>query len=102
MALRLAQSEEYAGNDYWKWAVWLEGSDEELDAIKHVEYVLHPTFLNPVREVSDRGSKFRLQTAGWGTFTLHATVIFKDGKRSPLALEHELVLLYPIGTPTSA
>lgn len=100
MALSIQQSQEYASRDFWRWAVWIDGPDEELDSIDHVVYILHPTFHHPVREVHDRATKFRLETSGWGTFTLHAKAVHTDGRETVLA--HELELLYPDGTPTLA
>jgi transcription initiation factor TFIID/TFIIF subunit len=94
MALSLAQDSEYAGNDYWKWSVWLDGSADELDAVDHVVYTLHPSFANPVRTIADRSTRFRLETAGWGTFTIYARVVPADGGPEQ-HLEHELELYYP-------
>jgi transcription initiation factor IIF auxiliary subunit len=68
--------------------------------VSHVMYVLHPTFHNPVRLVTDRSSNFRLDTSGWGTFTIHAKAVHQDGTETHL--KHDLVLLYPDGTPTLA
>jgi transcription initiation factor IIF auxiliary subunit len=96
--LRLRQSADYEGGDSWSWAVWVEGSDADLDAIDYVEYTLHPTFPRPVRQIRDRSSKFRLETRGWGSFTIYATVVRKDGV--PLRLEHDLELYYPDGRET--
>jgi transcription initiation factor IIF auxiliary subunit len=100
MNLQIQQGSEYEGHDYWKWWVWLEGPDEELDRVETVVYHLHPTFRNPVRAVTDRASKFLLETAGWGVFKLRATLHRKDGTREQLS--HELELRYPDGTPTTA
>jgi len=100
MPVALTQDAKYAGNDRWEWAVWLDGPPGELDKIERVQYVLHPTFLKPVREVADRSTNFRLETSGWGTFRIHAKAIYKDGRQVPL--HHDLVLLYPDGTPTTA
>jgi transcription initiation factor IIF auxiliary subunit len=100
VALSIQQSEKYLGNDRWAWSVWLDGSPEDLDSVDHVMYVLHPTFHDPVRSVTDRSSCFRLDTSGWGTFKLLAKVVHKDGEETEL--KHDLVLLYPDGTPTVA
>jgi transcription initiation factor IIF auxiliary subunit len=100
MPVALTQESKYVGNDRWEWSVRLDGSPEELDSIDRVTYVLHPTFHHPVREVTDRSTKFRLDTSGWGTFTLRAKVQYKDGRELPL--QHDLVLVYPNGTPTTA
>jgi len=100
MPLTIVQDCEYMDDDWWEWSVWIEGTEQELDDIKSVEYTLHPTFPNPVRRIEDRASKFRLKTAGWGGFTIYARVLHNDGSTTPL--EHELVLYYRDGTATSA
>src|SRR5882724_4692641 len=100
MAVAITQRERYVGGDRWEWSVWLDGPAEELDSIDHVTYVLHSTFLNPVRTIRDRTTNFRLDTSGWGTFTLHAKATYRDGREE--GLRHELVLTYPNGTPTTA
>lgn len=100
MALSIQQSQEYIGSDWWRWSVWVDGTPEELDSVEYVVYVLHPTFHNPVRRISDRETNFRLSTSGWGTFTLHARVMHRGGRET--LLKHDLVLLYPDGTPTVA
>jgi transcription initiation factor IIF auxiliary subunit len=100
MTLQIEQGFEYQGHDYWKWWAWLEGAEEELDQVERVAYHLHRTFPNPLRTVTDRASKFRLDAAGWGGFTLRATVYDKNGTRQTLSREVEL--RYPDGTPTTA
>ena len=100
MALSIQQSQQYVGHQRWRWSVWLSGSSEELASIDYVVYILHPTFNTPVRRVDDRTTNFRLEASGWGTFTIHAKVIHHDGREA--TLDHELVLLYPDGTPTVA
>lgn len=100
MPLTIQQDQEYVGHDRWRWSIWLAGTSEELDRIDHVVYILHPTFHDPVREVSDRPSNFRLNATGWGTFTIRGKAVFKDGQVQPL--QHDLELHYPDGTPTPA
>jgi len=100
MALSIQQDAHYLGHDRWKWSVWLEGTSAELDDVERVVYILHPSFYNPVREIEDRSTKFRLDTSGWGTFTIRAKALHRDGRETPL--QHDLVLLYPDGTPIVA
>ena len=101
MPLKLDQDFDYKGDDWWKWWIWVEGSDAELDAIDSVVYTLHHTFPDPVRTVKDRGTKFRLSTAGWGNFRILAKVVPKSG--TPFTLSHDLVLRYPsTGEPAKA
>ena len=94
--LTIQQWEKYEGEKWWKWAVWVEGPDEALDRIDFVEWVLHPTFPNPVRTIDNRASKFRLDTGGWGVFWIRARVQLKDGQQTKL--EHYLKLHYLDGT----
>jgi transcription initiation factor IIF auxiliary subunit len=98
VALSIKQSQTYTGNGKWQWSVWLDGTDEELDSVDHVIYILHPTFSTPVRRIGDRSTNFRLDTSGWGTFTLHAKIAYHDGTET--SIDHDLLLLYPDGTPT--
>ena len=80
MSIRISQESRYKGNERWNWSVWLEGPDRELDRIKCVDYLLHPTFLEPVRQISDRRSKFRLNSSGWGEFMIYLNIKHKDGR----------------------
>jgi transcription initiation factor IIF auxiliary subunit len=98
--LTVQQWEKYEGEDWWTWAVWIEGPNEVLDGINLVEWTLHPTFSNPVRKIRDRASKFRLETGGWGVFQILARVQLKDGEE--VKLRHYLTLHYPDGTQTTA
>ena len=98
--MKIAQDYEYKGNDHWKWSVWIDATPQELDEIDHVTYILHHTFPRPIRKVKSRGDNFRLETSGWGVFTLHAKVAMRDGTEEHLT--HELELRYPDGTITTA
>jgi patatin-like phospholipase/acyl hydrolase len=95
---RLDTADGIEGIDWWRWWIFITGSPEELDNIEHVTYLLHPTFQNPVRKVTDRSSNFRLESVGWGGFRINAKVMLKDGAVIPLS--HELMLHYPDGTAT--
>ena len=97
---QIQQSEKYVGDDWWKWALWIEGPDEALDQIAFVEWVLHPTFPDPIRKVSNRSTNFRLETGGWGVFQIVARIQFKD--KQQIKLRHFLQLHYPDGTVTTA
>jgi hypothetical protein len=93
MSYRIAQDFDYVGNDYWHWSVWIEGDDAELDQVKEVVWVLHPSF-SPSRVVcSKRSDRFRLRTSGWGTFLLRAQVMLASGGER--VLKHNLELEYP-------
>ena len=72
--MRIAQDFKYQGDHWWKWWIWIEAPEQDLDQIDHVVYTLHSTFPDPVRTVKDRASKFKLSTGGWGTFRVYAKV----------------------------
>lgn len=92
MTLRIEQGFKYKGDDWWKWWIWIDGPQEELDQIDHVTYILHPTFPNPVREIQNRHSQFLLESSGWGEFLIRANVMYKNGRKIPL--KHFLKLEY--------
>ena len=93
---RVEQSEKTEDNEWWEWAVWLEGPDRDLDAIDFVEWTLHPSFPDPIRKTSDRAHNFRLDTGGWGVFQILARLQLKDGRQ--LKLSHFLQLKRTDGT----
>jgi len=96
--MEIAQDQHYRGEDWWEWSVWIEAPPGELALVEKVIWQLHPTFPKPVVEITDRGSKFKLKTAGWGTFRIRADVVMSNG--STIKLQHELELNYPDGTPS--
>lgn len=98
--MHIQQSESYVADDWWNWSVWIEGAPEELDGVSRVEWQLHPTFPNPIRVITDRTTNFRLDTAGWGVFPIHAAIHFSDGRMEKL--RHYLELHYPDGGRATA
>jgi transcription initiation factor IIF auxiliary subunit len=95
---KIQQWEKYEGEDWWRWAVWVEAPDEVLDLVDFVEWTLHPTFPDPIRKSHDRAHKFRIETGGWGVFQIIARVQTKDGKQTKL--HYHLELHYPDGSQT--
>ncbi len=93
---KIAQNFQFVGDDWWKWAIWIEGQDKDLDEIDYVVYTLHPTFPHPVRRIKNRESKFKLEAEGWGIFKIFGKIFLKDNKE--ISLEHTLLLKYPDGT----
>ena len=65
--------------DWYRWRVFVDEDDKVLNRIKHVQYLLHRTFANPLRISDDKKSKFALESSGWGSFTMYVTVRFNDG-----------------------
>jgi hypothetical protein len=95
MNIQIAQEASATEQGWWHWAVWLEADGETLDSIESVEYILHPTFRDPVQHITDRSSHFRLNASGWGEFMIYIHIHLHDG--SVLKKEHWLVLR---GAPT--
>jgi hypothetical protein len=89
--IKIKNSATYKGRDRWEWSVWIEGPSERLDEIAYVDYILHPTFAQPLRHVEDRGSAFRLNSKGWGEFMIHANVAMHSGETQ--RLDHWLRLV---------
>ena len=93
MAFKLKNTWKYVGDDRWDWDAFIDdGGTGELKEVAYVEYVLHPTFRNPIRRVAQPQDNFRLQTNGWGVFELKAFIYKKDGQKEKLV--HEIQLKY--------
>ncbi len=91
MSLKLKNDWKFVGDDRWDWDLYLDSDNPaELEEVESVKYILHPTFKNPVRTISDSSDGFRLKTNGWGTFKTKAFVYLKNGEK--IKLEHELEL----------
>ena len=89
-ALAVKNTSTYAGAGRWDWTIFIDADPDTLRQIQCVEYVLHPTFPNPVRKVCERpNTKFAYSTNGWGTFTVKVNIQYRDGRVE--ALEHPLV-----------
>lgn len=107
--LKLAQQVEQLDARHWRWSVWIDGPSDQLNEIKDVVYLLHPTFKDPVRTVTDRLTNFRLSSSGWGEFTIVGRLQFKDGsarnvdhflrfaKRTPEPRKLTVFLSYGVG-----
>src|SRR5262245_38310648 len=100
MTLQVAQESRYQGKDWWEWAVWLKGTKAELSVIQRVVYTLHPTFPDPERTIKTRSNGFRLESAGWGGFTIYLKSYRTDG--TTIKRKHELELEYPQQQPQAA
>ena len=86
--MHVEQTAQQVTDSLWKWSVWLEGTDAELDDVVRVVYHLHSSFPNPIVEKSDRANAFRLNASGWGTFVIRLEVMHKDGHVE--AMRHRL------------
>jgi hypothetical protein len=69
---------EVNGRTYYKWRVFLNEPDQVLKRIAEVEYLLHPTFPQPLQVRTNSNDKFAVEASGWGEFWIQITVKFKD------------------------
>ncbi len=76
------------GNDLWEWTVSIETDPLTLSQIDYVEYILHPTFKDPVQRAYSSSNNFALTARGWGTFGIKINVVFTD--RTERYLTHML------------
>ena len=53
--------------------------DADLDKIRSVEYVLHPTFRDRYRTSTNRTRNFEVRIWTYGYFNIKANLTFKDG-----------------------
>ena len=83
------------GSRWFRWKVFVDGPPEELESIEQVKYTLHPTFPKPVQVRKAKGSKFALETSGWGEFTVRAAIRFKDGHSETLTHWLDLGATWP-------
>jgi hypothetical protein len=58
--------------------IYLIGSD--LDKVKQVKYLLHPSFSNPVAVSEDSANNFEIWIWSWGGFPIKATITTKSGQ----------------------
>ena len=91
--LKIKNNWNYKGSDRWDWEIFIDDQGTgELNQIDFVEYILHPTFRNPIRKSLDRESGFKIKTNGWGTFPIKVIINKLSGDK--LSFAHDLVLKY--------
>jgi transcription initiation factor IIF auxiliary subunit len=87
-----------AGRPYYKWRLFIDEPPDVLDGIKSVEYILHPTFPEPVQVRTDPRDSFALETSGWGSFLAAIRVYFKDGSKEDTSYWVDLRKPWPLTT----
>ena len=79
-AITVKNTATYIGAGRWDWTIFVEADPDSLRHIECVEYVLHPTFPDPVRKVcNQQKTNFAYSTNGWGVFTVKVNIRYKDG-----------------------
>jgi transcription initiation factor IIF auxiliary subunit len=80
------------GRAHYNLRIWLDGTPEELDQVREVEYLLHPTFRLRKRHSSNRQDQFSISIWTWGMFLIQTTIHFHNGQveEKPYYLSYEL------------
>jgi len=71
---------EYDGREYYKWRIFVDEDKTILNCINEVQYMLHPTFQNPLQIRRNPGDKFAVEMSGWGVFLIDITVKLNNGE----------------------
>jgi transcription initiation factor IIF auxiliary subunit len=66
--------------DRYAWCVFVNEPLTILNGIREVEYILHPSFSDPVRTISDCSHCFSLISDAWGTFPIKIRVMYRNGE----------------------
>ena len=78
------------GRTYYKWRVFVDEPDQVLNRIAEVQYLLHPTFPQPLQVRTNPNDKFALEATGWGQFLIQITIKYKN--RSTVRTSYNLDL----------
>ena len=81
---------EQVKENWYQWQIELAESSSELNQIREVEYILHPTFPDRIRHRTDPTTNFRLESSGWGSFDITVNVYFKNGDERTVIIPLEL------------
>jgi transcription initiation factor IIF auxiliary subunit len=81
---------------YYKWRLFVDEPADRLNQIRSVEYILHPTFPEPVQVRTDPADHFGLETSGWGSFLAAIRVYFKDGRKEDTSYWVDLGKPWPL------
>jgi hypothetical protein len=86
----------YQGRTYYDWRVFVDEPEGRLAEIQSVQYLLHPSFPDPLQIRTNPADRFALEAHGWGVFTIKITITYKNG-----TAEYELYNLdFSKGWPT--
>lgn len=78
--MKLSNTYQKLRENWFSWTLSIQGTDDELDEIKYVTYLLHETFPNRRLVSTDRQNNFAETVEGWGEFLLFADVVLKSGE----------------------
>ena len=78
------------GRTYYQWRVFVDEPKQVLNTIAEVQYLLHPTFPEPLQVRTNPNDKFAVEATGWGQFVIQITIKYKD--RSMVRTSYKLDL----------
>jgi transcription initiation factor IIF auxiliary subunit len=84
---------------YYKWKLFVDEPSEVLETIEAVEYILHPTFPEPVQTRTEPDDAFALVRTGWGSFLAAIRIYFRDGRKEDVSYYVDLAKEPPLGSP---
>tara|TARA_R110000868_G_C10933592_1_gene766550 strand:- start:1573 stop:2532 length:960 start_codon:yes stop_codon:yes gene_type:complete len=61
--------------------IYISASEEQISRISTVTYVLHPTFSDPIVEVTNQKTNFGLGLKVWGQFEIEAIINYSNGEQ---------------------
>ena len=85
-----------ANNNTHQWTLYLRGpNNEDLSAgIAKVVFQLHPSFAQPVRELT--APPFEVTEKGWGEFEASIRIVWRDVGEKAMVLTHTIKLYPPL------
>jgi hypothetical protein len=66
------------GKTFYEWRVFVDEPDDVLERIAEVQYLLHPSFPDPLQVRTNPNRKFAVEASGWGQFPIEITVRYKN------------------------
>jgi transcription initiation factor IIF auxiliary subunit len=66
-----------------------------LQKIAQVQYLLHPTFPDPLQVRTDPHTNFAVEAFGWGPFNMLITVRYKNGNEEKISYYVDLSKKWP-------
>jgi prokaryotic YEATS domain len=86
------------GSRIYAFCLYIDATNAELNDVSEVEYILDPTFPDPVRTSNDKDHAFAIQSEAWGSFITHIRILTKSGgtpifgREGIVRLEYRLLL----------
>jgi YEATS domain-containing protein 4 len=99
IAFPLPKTDEYNTH---KWTLYVRGPNNEdlSQGIAKVVFQLHPSFAQPVRELT--APPFEVTEKGWGEFEASIRIVWRDPAEKALVLMHMIKLYPPIHKTTNS